>query len=214
MRQIGFKKGRGNCLTDKLFFNRGVFLSCLIYSEDKILVTVDDILPTLSIDEDQGTSFNQDFHWLHKLSCVWNDTKFLKHEMDKCDSASTLHFRSKLIQAVTTMQVKQIGKCVCRCLLVSLNFWMLMQGLLELNDLGKVYYKPITMDNTVTFICTINHLRSTKLASAPNVRWIPVDKFKGKKPVNDKYKYLMDSFQVFTMSCWDSLLLLAQRYGY
>jgi len=46
---------------------RGVFLTCLIYSEEKILVTFDDVLPTFQIDEDLSSSFQSDFHWLHKV---------------------------------------------------------------------------------------------------------------------------------------------------
>lgn len=47
---------------------RGAFLSCVIYSEDKLLVTFEDVIPTLEIDETFPSSLHSHFHWLHKVS--------------------------------------------------------------------------------------------------------------------------------------------------
>lgn len=56
----------------KLKFNymilfRGFFLSCVIYCENKILVTLDDVLPVLEIDETFPGAVHKDFHWLLKV---------------------------------------------------------------------------------------------------------------------------------------------------
>ena len=43
-------------------------MSCLLYNEDKILVTNEEHLPILEVDENfTGTNLNADFHWLMKV---------------------------------------------------------------------------------------------------------------------------------------------------
>lgn len=46
---------------------RGVFLSCLLYHEDKVLVTNEDFLPVIEVDETYPGSIYNDFHWLLKV---------------------------------------------------------------------------------------------------------------------------------------------------
>jgi len=48
---------------------RGVFLSCVMYSEDKLLVTTEEFLPTIEIDETFPSTLHTDFHWLLKVCC-------------------------------------------------------------------------------------------------------------------------------------------------
>lgn len=50
-----------------LFMFRGVYLSCLLYNEDKILVTNEDFLPVMEVDETYPGSIYHDFHWLLKV---------------------------------------------------------------------------------------------------------------------------------------------------
>jgi hypothetical protein len=55
-----------------LFFDisifRGVYLACLLYHGDKVLVTSDDQLPIVEVDENfSGPSIYNDFHWLMKV---------------------------------------------------------------------------------------------------------------------------------------------------
>lgn len=47
---------------------RGVYLACLLYHGDKVLVTSDDQLPIVEVDENfSGPSIYNDFHWLMKV---------------------------------------------------------------------------------------------------------------------------------------------------
>ena len=47
---------------------RGVYLACLLYHGDKVLVTSDDQLPIVEVDENfTGPSVNTDLHWLMKV---------------------------------------------------------------------------------------------------------------------------------------------------
>lgn len=86
---------------------RGVFLACLLYHEDKVLVTNEDFLPVIEIDETYPSCIYNDFHWLMKVACTWDDVKSLRQDMEKSHSSSTNHFRIKLLQAAAQMQVRQ-----------------------------------------------------------------------------------------------------------
>lgn len=57
-----------NCMWTCLLCLRGVFLSCLLYHEDKVLVTNEDFLPVIEVDETYPGSIYNDFHWLLKVS--------------------------------------------------------------------------------------------------------------------------------------------------
>jgi hypothetical protein len=50
------------------FCYRGVYLACLLYHGDKVLVTSDDQMPVVEVDENfSGPSVNADLHWLMKV---------------------------------------------------------------------------------------------------------------------------------------------------
>ncbi|KAK8721638.1 hypothetical protein OTU49_012675, partial [Cherax quadricarinatus] len=48
-------------------------------------------------------------------------------------------------------------------------------------DLGQFYHKPIVGSNGTLVFCTIRHVKSTKVISAMNVKWIPLSKLKERK---------------------------------
>lgn len=49
-------------------YYRGVYLACLLYHGDKVLVTSDDQLPVVEVDENfSGPTVNADLHWLMKV---------------------------------------------------------------------------------------------------------------------------------------------------
>lgn len=50
-----------------LIFFRGVYLSCLLYHEDKVLVTNEDFLPVIEVDETYPKKIHNDFHWFFKV---------------------------------------------------------------------------------------------------------------------------------------------------
>jgi hypothetical protein len=46
---------------------RGIHLACICYAEDKVLVTNEDFIPVIEIDETYPNSLNNDFYWLMKV---------------------------------------------------------------------------------------------------------------------------------------------------
>lgn len=89
-----------------LIINRGVYLSCLLYHEDKVLVTNEDYLPVVEIDDTYPKEMLNDFHWFYKIAFAWKDLKWFKDDLEKSTNSS-ISFRIKLIQAVTQMQVSK-----------------------------------------------------------------------------------------------------------
>lgn len=43
-----------------------------------------------------------------QVACTWEDVKSLRQDMEKSQSSSNVHFRSKVLQAVEQMQVSGI----------------------------------------------------------------------------------------------------------
>ncbi|XP_066908676.1 ankyrin repeat and fibronectin type-III domain-containing protein 1 isoform X1 [Halyomorpha halys] len=132
---------------------RGVYLSCLLYNEDKVLLTNEDFLPVIEVDETYPGSIYHDFHWLLKIACTWDDVKWLRQDMEKSLSSPGVHFRIKLLQAATAMQTA-----------------------LSVQDLGQLYHKPLRDSEGTIVICTVNYVRSPKSVSVLNSRWIPLGK--------------------------------------
>ncbi|XP_046739893.1 uncharacterized protein LOC124407632 isoform X1 [Diprion similis] len=132
---------------------RGVYLACLLYHEDKVLVTNEDFLPVIEIDETYPSCIYNDFHWLMKVACTWDDVKSLRQDMEKSHSSSTIHFRIKLLQAAAQMQA---ALCI--------------------QDLGQLYYKPIRDVQGTMVLSAINYVKSPKLVSVLNSRWLPLSK--------------------------------------
>ena len=89
----------------RIFYFRGVYLVCLFYHEDKVLVTNEDFLPAIEVDESYPSPIYHDFHWFMKIACTWDDVKVLKQDMEKNLISATSHFRIKLLQAAQQMQV-------------------------------------------------------------------------------------------------------------
>lgn len=46
---------------------RGIYLACVCYSDDKVLVTNEDFIPVIEIDDAYPNSLNTDFYWLMKV---------------------------------------------------------------------------------------------------------------------------------------------------
>ncbi|KAK6643358.1 hypothetical protein RUM43_004863 [Polyplax serrata] len=137
---------------------RGVYLVCLFYHEDKILVTNEDFLPAIEVDETYPSSINNDLHWFMKVACTWSDVKCLKQDMEKnLTSTTTSHFRIKLLQAAQQMQSN-----LCT------------------QDLGQLYYKPIRDAQGTLVFCSVNSLTNLKSISVLNLRWTPISKIQKK----------------------------------
>ncbi|XP_050447186.1 uncharacterized protein LOC126849428 isoform X1 [Cataglyphis hispanica] len=132
---------------------RGVFLACLLYHEDKVLVTNEDFLPVIEVDETYPSCIYNDFHWLMKVACTWDDVKSLRQDMEKSHSSSTNHFRIRLLQAAAQMQA---ALCI--------------------QDLGQLYHKPIRDIQGTLVFSTVNYIKSAKMVSVLNSRWLPLSK--------------------------------------
>jgi len=133
---------------------RGVYLACTFYHEEKILMTNEDNLPIVEVDDTYpSASLQLELHWLLKVSSTWEDVKTLRVEMEKCPSSSTAHFRSKLLQAIE-----------------------LLQASLGMQDLGQLYYEPIIDTEGVIVIVTIRRLSDTKLVNSLSVKWVSMFK--------------------------------------
>ncbi|XP_025415645.1 ankyrin repeat and fibronectin type-III domain-containing protein 1 isoform X2 [Sipha flava] len=146
---------------------RGVYLSCLLYHEDKVLVTNEDYLPVVEIDDTYPKEMLNDFHWFYKIAFAWKDLKWFKEELEKSTNSS-ISFRTKLIQAVTQMQ-----------------------DIFNTQDLGKVYYKPIRDSDGTTVICTVNNVCQPK--NVVNLKWTPIAKIKKKSSRSDNLTDLLIS---------------------
>ncbi|XP_067208007.1 ankyrin repeat and fibronectin type-III domain-containing protein 1 isoform X3 [Linepithema humile] len=132
---------------------RGVFLACLLYHEDKVLVTNEDFLPVIEVDETYPSCIYNDFHWLMKVAFTWDDVKSLRQDMEKSHSSSTNHFRIKMLQAAAQMQA---ALCI--------------------QDLGQMYHKPIRDIQGTLVFSSVNYVKSPKLVSVLNSRWLPLSK--------------------------------------
>ncbi|KAK4874872.1 hypothetical protein RN001_014232 [Aquatica leii] len=153
---------------------RGIYLACILYHEDKVLVTNEDFLPVIEIDETFPSCIHTDLHWFMKVACTWDDTKFLRSDMEKTTS-SAVHFRTKLLAAA-----------------------LQMQSALCLQDLGQLYYKPLRDVNGTMVLSTINYIKSPKSVSVLNSRWLPMNKVFKKVVISDDHnisEILMASIQ-------------------
>lgn len=131
---------------------RGIYLACILYHDDKVLVTNEDFLPVIEIDETFPSCIHTDHHWLMKIACTWDDTKSLRADMEK-NSSSAIHFRTKLLSAA-----------------------LQMQSALCLQDLGQLYHRPLRDSHGTMVLSTINYVKTPKSVSVLNSRWLPLNK--------------------------------------
>lgn len=133
---------------------RGVYLACILYHEDKVLVTSEEFLPVIEVDETYPTCIYSDFHWLMKVSCSWDDVKALRSDMEK-HTSSSIHFRLKLLTAAAQMQ-----SALC------------------IQDLGQLYHKPLRDSHGTIVLSCVNSVKSAKSVSALNSRWAGVSRLR------------------------------------
>ncbi|XP_067859740.1 ankyrin repeat and fibronectin type-III domain-containing protein 1 isoform X2 [Heptranchias perlo] len=133
---------------------RGLYLTAIFYKDDDIIVTNEEQIPVVDMDDSYSSSLMQDFLWFTKVSCMWEDTRWLVQCMSPSLSScsSVLQARHKMLVAVAQLQ-----------------------GLLGTQDLGQVYFEPIKDKHGNVLIVTLRELSSYQ--SLENVRWIPLSKF-------------------------------------
>lgn len=57
-----------SCLTMILFFSRGLYLSVIFFYKDNLLVTNEDQIPIVEMDDSHSSSIMQDFLWFTKVT--------------------------------------------------------------------------------------------------------------------------------------------------
>lgn len=138
--------------------NHGVYLAALIYTEGKVLVTVDDCVPIVPVDENVTTVSKDDHHWLIKMSMCWDQINGL---MDVNPSAYSnnvsLSFRNKLINAAFSMQEA-----------------------LGIRNIGHIHYMPLIYDNCF-FLLTVRFIEPSVTFQTITLRWMPFNKLLRKK---------------------------------
>ncbi|XP_078729062.1 ankyrin repeat and fibronectin type-III domain-containing protein 1 isoform X3 [Lampetra fluviatilis] len=134
---------------------RGLYLASVFFDGDSVLVTQEDQLPVLEVDDSCSSSISQDFLWFAKVSCMWDDVDWLRHRvmssLSSCSSA--LQARQKILVAVSHMQAA-----------------------LGVSDLGRAYLEPLKDRHGNAVLLTLREV-SEPLQHAPGgLRWQPVSR--------------------------------------
>ncbi|XP_074463855.1 ankyrin repeat and fibronectin type-III domain-containing protein 1 isoform X3 [Larus michahellis] len=136
---------------------RGLYLSVIFFYKDNLLVTNEDHIPIVEIDDSHSSSVMQDFLWFTKLSCMWDDIRWLRQNMSISVSSSTaLQARQKMLSAAAQLQ-----------------------NLLGTHNLGRVFYEPIKDRHGNMLIVTIREVES--LYSFFNGKWMQVSKLQSQR---------------------------------
>lgn len=113
-----------------------MYLAAVFYHKDSLLVTAEDQVPIVEVDDSYSSSLMQDFLWFTKvplvsmatccqvttqqeqrltvcvcvcpqLSCMWEDVRWLRQSMSvSMSSSSTLQARHKMLTAASQLQVR------------------------------------------------------------------------------------------------------------
>uniref|UniRef100_A0A8C6VIC0 Ankyrin repeat and fibronectin type III domain containing 1 n=1 Tax=Naja naja TaxID=35670 RepID=A0A8C6VIC0_NAJNA len=147
----GTRRGlRGAC-------NFRLYLAVIFYYKDNMLVTNEDHIPIVEIDDSHASSIMQDFLWFTKLSCMWDEIRWLRQNMSVSMSSSTaLQARQKMLSAAAQLQ-----------------------NLLGTHNLGQVYYEPIKDRHGNVIIVTIREVES--LYSFFNGKWMQISKLQSQR---------------------------------
>ena len=132
-----------------------LYLCCVLYHEDKVLMTNEDALPLLLVD-DLPDQVQAEFHWFNKLSHMWNDIEGLKLKISGAEKKFAV--KSKVLNAVATMQGGLSG----------------LGG-----DLGTAFRVPIVLsegeDKAVVF-SLVRHVKVPKSVVSLSLKWVPMSK--------------------------------------
>ncbi|XP_053308690.1 ankyrin repeat and fibronectin type-III domain-containing protein 1 [Spea bombifrons] len=136
---------------------RGLYIAVIFHYKDNMLVTNEDHIPIVEIDDSCTSSIMQDFLWFTKLSCMWDDIRWLRQSMSISMSSSTaLQARQKMLAATAQLQ-----------------------NLLGTHNLGRVYYEPIKDRHGNVVIVTIREVET--LYSFFNGKWMQISKLQSQR---------------------------------
>ncbi|KAI9536640.1 hypothetical protein NQZ68_031714 [Dissostichus eleginoides] len=127
---------------------RGLYLTSILYRDDNVLVTPEDQIPIVEVEDSYSSSLMQDFLWFTKVSYLWEEIPWLQQCLSPSQSSCscTLQTRLKMLQAVSQLQ-----------------------GMLGTQDLGQVYFEPIKDKHGNALLVLLKDM-----SSSPNldgVRW-------------------------------------------
>uniref|UniRef100_A0AAV2LJI4 Fibronectin type-III domain-containing protein n=1 Tax=Knipowitschia caucasica TaxID=637954 RepID=A0AAV2LJI4_KNICA len=136
---------------------RGVYLATVLFHRDCLLLTAEDHVPIVEVDDSFGSSLLQDFLWFTKMSCMWEDVRWLRQSMSvSMSSSSTLQTRHKMLTAAAHMQ-----------------------SLLGTHNLGRAHYEPIKDRHGNVLLVTVREAESQ--SSALNGKWTSVTKLQSQR---------------------------------
>ncbi|XP_022089300.1 uncharacterized protein LOC110978538 isoform X4 [Acanthaster planci] len=142
---------------------RGVYLASVMYSDDKVLVTNEDQLPIVEVDETFSSSIHQDFLWFLKVAGTWEDVDLLRSDLERTSGSSpAILFRARLLQAAS-----------------------LLQSALGTQDLGQVFYEPIRDSHGIIIITIVNQIRDQRvMQTMSSLKWTNINRIQKRKSVN------------------------------
>ncbi|CAL8261961.1 unnamed protein product [Arctogadus glacialis] len=136
---------------------RGIYLAAVFYHKDSLLVTAEDQIPIVEVDDSYSSSLMQDFLWFTKLSCMWEDVRWLRQSMSvSMSSSSTLQARHKMLTAAGQLQ-----------------------NLLGTHNLGRVHYEPIKDRHGNVLLVTVRDMESQY--SFFSGKWMQVTKLQSQR---------------------------------
>ncbi|KAH0631849.1 hypothetical protein JD844_019721, partial [Phrynosoma platyrhinos] len=132
---------------------RGLYLASIFYKDDNILVTHEDQIPVVEIDDTYSCLLMQDFLWFTKVSCMWDEILWLRQcvTVSQSSCSCVLQTRLKMLLAISEMQ-----------------------GLLGIQDLGQVFFEPIKDKQGNILIVTLKEVKTNQ--TFESVRWVPLYK--------------------------------------
>jgi len=131
----------------------GVFLTSVMFNEDKVLVTNEDCLPLIEVQEDVPSTLNADFHWFMKMCFMWSDLARLRADLAR---VTTTSLRARLLTAASAMQ-----------------------SALGTENLGMLYFKPLRHASGAVVLSLVHHVKSPKSMVSLSLKWAPLAKTKG-----------------------------------
>ncbi|CAF1434497.1 unnamed protein product [Rotaria magnacalcarata] len=155
---------------------RGLYLVSVMINSDRILVTNEDVLPMVEVDENYGHNLLTDFQWFMKLTFVWEDLKSVRPNLERCSSATSFYLRMKIVQAAIELQTLE-----------------------EINNLGRLHHAYIRDNEGNVAFVLINDLSSdTRTNVSPsNLKWMAMTKF---------FELMKESSSLTTNSCLQQII--------
>ncbi|XP_059509526.1 ankyrin repeat and fibronectin type-III domain-containing protein 1 [Stegostoma tigrinum] len=136
---------------------RGMYIAVIFHHKGNVLVTNEDQIPMMEIDDSCSGLLTQDFLWFSKLSCAWEEVRWLRQNRAISTSPSSgLQSRHKMLNAAAQLQT-----------------------LLGTQNLGRVYYEPIKDRHGNVLLVTVRELETQ--CSFVAGKWIQIAKFQNQR---------------------------------